>query len=83
MFTGFFNDPKVVVYQGEFERTLLTDCVWKSVGGELEFMSVKGDVSQVRGTAVIFPSFLVHRVAPVISGVRKSLVSWISGPPFK
>lgn len=52
-------------------------------GGQLEFMSVKGISSREQGTAIIFPSYLVHRVAPVISGTRYSLVSWISGPPFR
>lgn len=52
-------------------------------GGELEFKSVKGDVPREQGTAIIFPSFLVHRVAPITSGTRYSLVSWISGPPFR
>ena len=32
-----------------------------------------------QGTAVFFPSFLVHRVSPVTKGTRKSLVWWIGG----
>lgn len=36
-----------------------------------------------RGTVIVFPSFLRHRVTPVISGTRKSLVSWIEGPKFR
>ena len=32
---------------------------------------------------VVFPSYMWHRVRPVTSGVRKSLVLWIKGPPFK
>ena len=32
-----------------------------------------------QGTAVFFPSFLVHRVSPVTKGTRKSLVGWIGG----
>jgi len=34
------------------------------------------------GAAVIFPSHLYHRVAPVTSGMRQSLVAWFLGPPF-
>lgn len=41
------------------------------------------EVSKKRGSLVIFPSFVLHRVTPVTSGVRQSLVSWISGPNFK
>ena len=40
-------------------------------------------VEQKRGTAIIFPSFMLHRVTPVISGVRKSIVVWAVGPKFK
>jgi PKHD-type hydroxylase len=36
-----------------------------------------------RGTAVVFPAFEYHRVTPLVSGVRRSLVVWISGPPFR
>lgn len=35
------------------------------------------------GTAIIFPSYAVHRVTPVTKGVRKSLVLWVGGKPFK
>ncbi len=35
------------------------------------------------GTAVVFPAFEYHRVTPLVSGVRHSLVSWVSGPPFR
>lgn len=34
------------------------------------------------GTIIIFPSFLVHKVNPVILGTRKSLVGWVRGPNF-
>jgi len=36
-----------------------------------------------KGSIVIFPSFLWHRVKPVISGTRYSLVVWHLGKPFK
>ena len=35
------------------------------------------------GSVVIFPSFILHRVLPVTSGMRESLVAWISGFPFQ
>ena len=34
------------------------------------------------GYAVFFESHMWHRVRPVKSGVRKSLVAWFSGPPY-
>ena len=33
-----------------------------------------------RGTVIAFPSYVLHRVSPILSGTRRSLVSWISGP---
>ncbi len=35
---------------------------------------------KTRGTVIAFPSYALHRVTPIISGTRKSLVAWISGP---
>jgi PKHD-type hydroxylase len=52
-------------------------------GGDLEFMCIPQKGPRERGTAIIFPAFLVHRVSPVTQGCRKSLVSWISGEPFR
>lgn len=36
-----------------------------------------------RGTAIFFPSYMLHRVAPITKGIRKSLVVWALGPKFK
>jgi len=36
-----------------------------------------------RGSIIVFPSFCWHRVAPVTSGTRYSLVIWNLGRPFK
>ena len=36
-----------------------------------------------KGSIVIFRSCLWHRVRPVTSGVRKSLVTWFRGTPFR
>lgn len=52
-------------------------------GGELEFMGIETEIPKTQGTAIIFPPYITHRVAPVTKGMRCSLVSWISGPPFK
>jgi PKHD-type hydroxylase len=38
---------------------------------------------KTRGTVVAFPSYVLHRVTPITSGVRKSLVVWAVGPEFK
>jgi PKHD-type hydroxylase len=36
-----------------------------------------------KGSIVVFPAFLPHRVTPVTSGVRYTAVTWASGPAFK
>lgn len=36
-----------------------------------------------KGTVIIFPSFLRHRVTPVTKGCRYSLVTWMEGPYFR
>ena len=36
-----------------------------------------------RGTIIAFPSYVLHRVTPTESGVRKSLVIWVGGPEFR
>ena len=36
-----------------------------------------------KGSIVVFPSFVWHRVKPVISGTRHSLVVWNLGKPFR
>lgn len=52
-------------------------------GGELEFQVMDGQESRDQGTLIAFPSFLTHRVRPVTEGERFSLVTWISGRPFR
>ena len=36
-----------------------------------------------KGSIIVFPSFVWHRVKPVTQGVRYSLVAWHLGYPFK
>ena len=38
---------------------------------------------RTRGAMIAFPSYMLHRVTPIISGVRKSLVIWAAGPEFR
>lgn len=54
-------------------------------GGELQILT-KSDPTNVRkekGLLVAFPSYTLHRVTPVTTGVRKTLVIWITGPSFR
>lgn len=54
-------------------------------GGDLEFLNPSPHQSQFRGqgNAIIFPSFLAHRVTEVTRGTRWSLITWVFGPPYK
>ena len=53
-------------------------------GGDLEFMSEGNKPPQLmQGQAIFFASFIRHRIAKVKKGVRRSLVMWFGGPPFK
>ena len=57
-------------------------------GGELtitESMNNTNDkiVNKDLGVVVHFPSYVLHQVAPVTRGTRKSLVAWVAGPPFR
>ena len=60
----------------------------KYTGGELE-IELPGKKKKIntlklkRGTIVVFPSFIWHRVKPVKSGERNSLVNWIIGKPWQ
>jgi PKHD-type hydroxylase len=36
-----------------------------------------------KGSVLLFPSFLLHRVAPIISGNRQSITVWAIGPKFR
>jgi PKHD-type hydroxylase len=52
-------------------------------GGDLSIWGV-GPVERLQGSAVVFPSYLVHEVTPVTRGVRRSLVGWAIGArPFR
>ena len=63
-------------------------------GGELEFDFRNNDPDKKlnirkcteilpKGSLVVFPSFVWHRICPVKSGERNSLVIWNLGYPFK
>lgn len=54
-------------------------------GGDLQFMINQEIVNAPRekGTIVIFPSFILHRVTPITKGTRQSIVGWVSGPPYR
>ena len=54
-------------------------------GGDLQFMinNQVYNAPRTKGTLIIFPSYLMHRVTPITAGVRMSIVGWASGPPYR
>lgn len=54
-------------------------------GGDLQFMINDQAHNALRtpGTLIIFPSYVMHRVTPITSGTRMSLVGWVNGMPFR
>ena len=52
-------------------------------GGDLELMA-PGKYAQLKqGHAIVFASFLNHRIKKVTRGMRQSLVVWFGGKPFR
>mgnify|MGYP002831124982 CR=1 FL=1 len=60
-------------------------CPGRYCGGTLEIMPSAHSLKAApeRGTATLFPSFLLHRVTPVSQGERHSLTIWAHGPAFR
>lgn len=54
-------------------------------GGDFEILrgATAEKMMRGKGVALLFPSYLLHRVTPVTKGTRKSLVMWVGGSSFK
>ena len=60
-------------------------------GGNLEFQyrdytNIQNEYcgfTKKRGSIIVFPSYVYHRVTPVLRGTRYSLVIWTLGEPWK
>ena len=79
----FWENPK------NFDRKLtivvqLSDPIDYS-GGSFEFLEVPtpGNEIKPKGSILIFPSYLQHRVTQLTAGTRYSLVSWVRGPRWR
>ncbi|OED37154.1 hypothetical protein AB833_24730 [Chromatiales bacterium (ex Bugula neritina AB1)] len=74
---------------GSFKRKIsivvqLTDPA-EYEGGDLELLFGRSPqrVERGKGNVTVFPSYVLHRVTPVTKGIRRSLVIWVSGEPFR
>lgn len=65
----------------EYEGGELEFCSDNTPGKDREFTTCKD--AKNKGTLIFFPSFLYHRVKPVTKGIRKSLVVWFIGRPYR
>ena len=88
---GHYNWHHDVFWQGEEELQHMdrklsivvqlsdADCY---EGGEFEFQEVQSPEASFKskGSVLVFPSYLTHRVNPVTFGRRLSLVAWFYGP---
>ena len=41
------------------------------------------DIELNKGDLIVFPSYCVHRVSPMIKGTRYAVVGWAHGNSFK
>jgi len=90
-----YNNPNDLNTHGKIRKLSVTCCLSDPKdykGGELEFQFRNMDDPKAiyecheirpRGSIIVFPSFVWHRVAPVTKGTRYSLVIWNLGYPFR
>ena len=67
----------------KISMTLLLNDPAEFEGGEVEVLAPGKFADMKQGHAIMFASFLNHRVNPVNRGVRQSLVVWFGGKPFR
>ena len=89
------HEKKTPNIDGKFLVRKLSTTIWLNdpdeyEGGEFDieihapYKNPRYDTLKLpNGSIVIFRSDRWHRVRPVTSGVRKSLVTWFRGPPFR
>ena len=89
------TNPKIRNVHGKLRKLSMTVSLTNPdeyEGGDLEFdFRNQDEASQPRiceeirpkGSVIVFPSFVWHRVKPVTKGIRHSLVCWNLGYPFK
>ena len=90
-----YNRSQNPNYNGKIRKLSVTCQLTDSSeyeGGELDFQPrdtedashiVPCVEAKTRGSIIVFPSHIWHRVKPVTKGVRYSLVLWNLGYPFK
>ena len=77
--TNMSNEPPV----RKISMSLILSAENEYEGGGLEIQKPGNIISPKQGHAVFFARFVNHRVIPITRGIRKSLVMWFGGEPFK
>jgi len=80
------NKPDYMIDTRKLSLSLLLNEPEKDfIGGEFFIHLSKNPSLHAlkKGQMILFPSFMLHGVKPVLSGVRKSIVIWVEGPKFK
>jgi PKHD-type hydroxylase len=84
-----FSEPNPQHIDSRWHRKLSFSLVMSDPdefqGGEFFVVNsgIRQKIEQKRGQLLVFPSWTLHKVRPVTSGVRKSLVWWAVGPKFR
>ena len=54
-------------------------------GGELQLKSSNVEIiaPRTKGSVILFPSFMLHRITPLLSGERRRLVLWGGGDHYR
>lgn len=78
--------PSYMIFPRKLSFILILSDSSEYTGGELQIVSDviwPQTVEQKRGRIVAFPSWILHRVCPLSSGKRRSIVWWAVGPKFR
>tara|TARA_X000001036_G_scaffold229844_1_gene214739 strand:+ start:92 stop:655 length:564 start_codon:yes stop_codon:yes gene_type:complete len=80
-----FDDNIKGVSCRKYSATMQLDTMGKDYeGGKFEIQNLTlPEQFYTRGSFILFPSPIIHRVAPVTKGIRRSLVFFFHGPRWK
>ena len=77
-------DPRTSHPQRKLSLTLQLSGADEYEGGDFQINSGKlNTLPKKKGLVIVFPSHSLHQVTPVTKGIRRSLVVWLCGPPFR
>lgn len=75
---GKHSNRKIVMTVQLSDPAAYTGCDLEVVQAEIP----DAGILREKGIAIIIPSYVGHRVTPLLSGKRKALIATIAGPPF-